>query len=110
MTGHAPPAAPLLVETRTGRAVARRVLRTRVDPRPWTPVPVDPLGCVAQVTAPLLLVHGDRDRCSGPEHPRALAAASGAPLWLEPGSGHAETAIGPALADRIGAHVAQVPA
>ena len=42
------------------------------------------------------------------EHPRALAEASGATLWLEPGFGHAEAAIGPALVDRIGAHVARV--
>lgn len=95
----------LLVETRAGRLVTRLVLRTRVDPRGWAVPPVAPEECVAQVTAPLLLVHGDRDGYLGLEHPRALAARSGAPLWLEEGFGHAEVAISAELVDRIGAHV-----
>jgi pimeloyl-ACP methyl ester carboxylesterase len=98
----------LLVETWPGRLVTRLVLRTRVDPRGWAVPPVPPAECVAAVDVPLLLVHGDRDGYLGLEHPRVLAERSGAPLWVEPGFGHAEEAIGPELVDRIGRHLVQV--
>ncbi len=98
----------LLVETRAGRLVTRLVLHTRVDPRGWRPPPVSPADCVADVTAPLLLVHGDADQYLGLAHPRLLAARSGATLWVEPGFGHAEEAISPELVDRIGGHLEAV--
>ena len=96
----------LLVGTRPGRIVSRALLRTRVDPASWSVPPVPPADCVAGVTAPLLVVHGEQDGYFGLDHPRALAAA-GAQLWLEPGFGHAESAIAPQLVDRIGAHLVQ---
>jgi len=96
-----------LVETRPGRWLARRVLRTRVDPRGWQGAPVAPVDAVAGVEVPLLVVHGDRDGYFGPEHPAALAGA-GALVWLEEGFGHAETAIAPELVDRIADHVRSV--
>ncbi len=95
----------LLVQTRPGRLVTRLVLRTRVDPRGWRPPPVSPADCVAAVTAPLLLVHGDADRYLDLAHPLLLAERSGAPLWVEPGFGHAEEAISAELVDRIGRHL-----
>lgn len=97
----------LLVETRAGRLVARTALRTRVDPRGWAVPPLPPAACVADVPVPLLVVHGDADGYFGPEHPAALARA-GAPLWLEPGMGHAEAGTTPALLDRIGDHLQEV--
>ena len=99
----------LLAETGPGRLVARRLLGTRIDPRGWRVVPVPPVDAVRDVTAPLLVVHGDRDGYFGLEHPRSLgAAAPAAEVWVEAGFGHAETAIAPELIDRIGAHLATV--
>ena len=44
---------------------------------------------VADVTGPLLLVHGDADRMVPPSHSRWLAdRAPSAELWLRPGDGH----------------------
>jgi pimeloyl-ACP methyl ester carboxylesterase len=98
----------LVVETRPGRAFARRFLGTRVSPEGWDPVPVPPADCVAAVAPlPLLVVHGDRDLFFPVHHPHALVAAATGPveLWLEPGFGHAEAAAGPELLDRLGRHL-----
>lgn len=97
-----------VVETRAGRAYARRVMRTRVSDQGWDPLPAAPVDLVGRVAPlPLLLVHGDRDAYFPLEHPTALAAAAGEPseLWLEPGFAHAETAATPALLDRLGRHL-----
>ena len=97
-----------VVETRPGRAYARRVMRTRISDAGWDPQPAAPVDLVGRVAPiPLLLVHGDRDTYFPLEHPRALAAAAGEPceLWLEPGFAHAETAATPGLLDRIGRHL-----
>ncbi|MET9346654.1 alpha/beta hydrolase [Streptomyces termitum] len=89
-----------------GRLVGRYGLRTRIDARPWDPVPMSPVEAVPLIApVPLLLVHGDRDAYFPLDHPRMLADAAGgaAELWLEPGMGHAENAAGEELLDRLGA-------
>lgn len=97
-----------VVETRSGRAYARRVMRTRVSDAGWDPLPAAPLDLVGRVAPlPLLLVHGDSDPYFPLEHPQALLAAAGEPceLWIEPGFAHAETAASPELLDRLGRHL-----
>jgi pimeloyl-ACP methyl ester carboxylesterase len=97
-----------VVERRTGRLYARRVMGTRVSPRPWEPLPESPVECVARIAPlPLLVVHGDRDGYFPVEHPHALVEAAREPveLWLEPGFGHAESAAAPELLDRLGRHL-----
>jgi pimeloyl-ACP methyl ester carboxylesterase len=97
-----------VVETRTGRAFARRVMATRVQARASDPVPASPVECVHAVAPiPLLLVHGDRDGYFPVEHAHALAEAAGDPveLWLLEGFGHAETAATPELLGRLGRHL-----
>ena len=92
------------VEHRLGRYVTRRWLKTRVSPDGWKPVPVPPAEAAALISpVPLLIVHGDRDRYFPPEHARQLYRAAGEPkeLWLVPGMGHAESACGQDLLDRI---------
>lgn len=96
-----------LVEQRSGRAVTRTLLRTRLARR-WDVVPASPIEVVARIApTPLLLVHGERDEYFPVEHPQALAAAAGQPseLWLLPGLGHAEAAATPELLARLGAHL-----
>ncbi|MEU2654335.1 alpha/beta fold hydrolase [Streptomyces sp. NPDC007325] len=87
-----------------GRLVGRYGLRVRIDRRPWDPVPLSPVEAAARIApTPLLVVHGDRDAYFPLDHPRTLAAAGGAELWLEPGMGHAENAAAEELLDRLGA-------
>ncbi|MEU3606224.1 alpha/beta fold hydrolase [Streptomyces sp. NPDC035033] len=87
-----------------GRLVGRYGLRTRIDRRAWDPVPLSPVEAVPLIApVPLLVVHGDRDAYFPLDHPRALAAAGDAELWLEPGMGHAENAADEELLDRLGA-------
>jgi pimeloyl-ACP methyl ester carboxylesterase len=70
---------------------------------PWASLPVSPIEVVDRIKPPLLLVHGDEDHYFPVEHGGALHRAAGrAELWLEPGMGHAETAVTPGLVDRIG--------
>ena len=89
----------------TGRLVGRYGMRTRIDHRPWDPVPASPTESVPLIApTPLLIVHGDQDAYFPLDHPRMLAhAAPDAELWLEPGMGHAEHASDDALLARIGA-------
>jgi pimeloyl-ACP methyl ester carboxylesterase len=97
-----------VVETRPGRAYARRVMRTRISDAGWDPMPAAPVDLVGRVAPlPLLLVHGDRDAYFPLEHPHALAQAAREPceLWLEPGFAHAETGASPELLDRLGRHL-----
>lgn len=97
-----------LVETRSGRLFAARVLRTRISAAGWDPLPAAPVDCVAAVAPlPLLLVHGDRDGYFPVAHATDLADAAGptCELWLERGFAHAESAATPELVDRIGAHL-----
>ncbi|OKJ99396.1 hydrolase [Streptomyces sp. CB03234] len=85
-----------------GRLVGRYGLRTRIHDRDWDPVPMPPVEAVPLIApVPLLIVHGDRDPYFPVDHPRMLAAAGPAELWLEPGMGHAENAADDALLARI---------
>jgi len=98
------------IETRLGRLVARRALRTRISPAGWDvdAPPESPVEVVPRISPiPLLFVHGDRDHYFPVEHPEALYEAAREPkeLWLIEGFGHAETAATPELLDRIGAHL-----
>ena len=97
-----------VVETRSGRLFARRVMRTRISPHGWDPLPAAPVECVAAVAPiPLLLVHGDRDGYFPVSHALDLASAAREPveLWLEEGFAHAESGATPELVSRIGAHL-----
>ena len=96
------------VETRVGRAIAARLLGTRISPHGWAEVPESPVEVVGRISpTPLLLVHGDRDHYFPVEHPEALYAAAREPkeLWLLEGFGHAESAATPEVLQRIGAHL-----
>jgi len=103
------------VERRAGRLVTRAWLKTRVSPVRWDPVPVPPAEAAAQISPiPFLVVHGDKDLYFPVDHARQLYEAAREPreLWIVPGFGHAESAAGSALVDRIGRWVRQaaVPA
>jgi pimeloyl-ACP methyl ester carboxylesterase len=100
------------ISSAAGRAYIRTALGTRVDPTPWPdPPPLPPAEAAARVRAhgtELLIVHGDADGFFPLDHPRALHdAAPGSHLWIEPGFGHAEGAIGDDLVRRIGAWAAR---
>jgi fermentation-respiration switch protein FrsA (DUF1100 family) len=93
-----------VIERRTGRLLSRIVLRTRIAPDGWDPVPQAPHEVVEKISpTPLLVVHGDSDAYFPVEHAHQLfdAAAEPKELWLEPGFGHAENAASDALLDRI---------
>lgn len=99
-----------MCESRTGRATARLARHTRIARAGWAArppeAPAEVVGAIAPT--PLLLVHGDADRYFPLAHVRALAAAApSAQVWIEPGLGHAETAMTPALLGRIADWVAQ---
>src|SRR5579859_2156844 len=92
------------IESRLGRLVSRRVLKTRISPEGWKLVPVPPAEAAALISpVPLLIVHGDQDPYFPPEHARQLYMAANEPkeLWLLPGMGHAESAATDDLTDRI---------
>jgi fermentation-respiration switch protein FrsA (DUF1100 family) len=98
------------VEHRLGRFVTRRWLKTRISPVGWKLIPVPPAEAAAQISpVPLLIVHGEKDHYFPPEHARQLYMAAREPkdLWLMPGMGHAESACGQELVDRIGRWVDQ---
>ncbi|MFF7779719.1 alpha/beta hydrolase [Streptomyces tanashiensis] len=86
-----------------GRLVGRYGFGTRIDSRAWDPVPLSPVEAVPLIApTPLLIVHGDRDAYFPLDHPRMLAAAGDAELWLERGMGHAENAADEELLARLG--------
>ena len=98
------------VEHRLGRAVARRLLKTRIASAPWNPVPVPPDQAAARIPGiPLLVVHGDQDPYFPVEHAQQIFRSAHEPkeLWLLPEYGHAESACTPELTDRIAAWVAE---
>ncbi|WP_369378063.1 alpha/beta hydrolase [Streptomyces sp. cg36] len=91
-----------LVTRPAGRLVGRLGFATRIDSREWDPVPLSPVEAVPLIApTPLLIVHGDSDPYFPLDHPRMLAAAGPAQLWLEKGMGHAENAAGEELLRRI---------
>jgi pimeloyl-ACP methyl ester carboxylesterase len=101
------------IETRLGRFVARRAFGTRISAAGWDPTPESPVEVVGRISPiPVLFVHGDQDHYFPVEHPEALFAAAREPkeLWVVEGFGHAESAAGPELLDRIGAHLGELVA
>ncbi|GAA1350962.1 alpha/beta fold hydrolase [Streptomyces beijiangensis] len=87
-----------------GRLVGRFGFRTRIHPEDWDPVPLSPVESVPLIApTPLLIVHGDQDPYFPLDHPRMLAGAGPAELWVERGMGHAENAADEALLRRIAA-------
>ena len=97
------------VETRLGRAVARRLTGTRISPAGWIEPPESPTEVAGRISpTPLLVVHGDRDHYFPREHPQAIFDAAREPkeMWLLEGFGHAESAATPEILDRIGRHLA----
>ncbi len=102
------------IETRLGRLVARRVLRTRISSDGWPDelpeAPVEVIGRIAPI--PVLIVHGDEDHYFPVEHPNALYDAAREPkeLWLVEGFAHAEIGASPELLDRIGRHLPELVA
>jgi fermentation-respiration switch protein FrsA (DUF1100 family) len=101
----------LVVERPAGRLLARVVLRTRIGSGTWDPVPAEPRALAPRVApAPLLVVHGDNDSYFPLDHAWELAdaAGDGAELWVEPGFGHAEAAMGPDLTERVAGWVEAV--
>lgn len=98
-----------MFETRSGRLACRVVRRTRIASAGWSPVPAAPAEVVADIAAPLLLVHGEDDGYFPVRHVQAMAeAAPAATLWVEAGMGHAETATTPELLARIAGWLADV--
>jgi pimeloyl-ACP methyl ester carboxylesterase len=97
-----------IIETRIGRALARRFFHVRIAPDAWIPPEATPADAIAEVSVPLLVVHGENDHYYGGDHARALvrSAPTGATLWLVPGLGHAEDAAVrpdvPGFVDRLG--------
>ena len=101
------------VEHRVGRYVTRRWLKTRISPEGWKLVPVSPAEAAAQISpVPLLIVHGEKDHYFPSEHARQLYMAAGEPkeLWLIPDMGHAESACGQELVDRISRWISEATA
>ncbi len=100
------------VERRLGRAITRTWLKTRISPAGWNPVPKPPDEAAALISPiPLLIVHGDQDPYFPVDHARRLYDAARQPkeLWIEPGFGHAESAAGGPLLDRIAQWVRRQP-
>ena len=99
-----------LIGGRTGRAVARVVLRTRIMASGWgkdhQEAPPHPWEAIERISPrPVLVVHGDQDSYFTPEHPQALfdAAAEPKDLWMIEGFGHAESGADAAMVAGIGA-------
>lgn len=93
------------IELKTGRIVARCGLRTRISGHGWNPPPLPPWQVSGKIApTPLLVVHGTADRFFPLRHAHAIHDAAGDPraLWIEPGMGHAESAMTPDLIKRIG--------
>jgi fermentation-respiration switch protein FrsA (DUF1100 family) len=82
-----------------GPLLAVVAVRARFEPRA-----VRPIDAIAELSIPILLVHGDRDDVVPFEHARALARAAGPGLVFEPlvGLGH-NSPRPPDLDDRIAA-------
>ncbi|MGH3436451.1 MAG: alpha/beta hydrolase [Sciscionella sp.] len=98
-----------MLEDPLGRAVAP-VVGVRLGPHWGEPPPASPIEVISRIApVPLLLLHGTEDRYFSPEHAVALQRASGghAELWLEQGMQHAESAMTPALTDRLGGWLRQ---
>jgi pimeloyl-ACP methyl ester carboxylesterase len=105
----------LAIETRLGRMIMRRAMRTRITDQGWPTdePPEAPVEVMARISPiPVLIVHGDQDHYFPVEHPNALYDAAREPkdLWLIEGFAHAETGASPELLDRIGRHLPELVA
>lgn len=90
--------------TRPGRAVLRTLRGTTITPHNWTePYPLNPSEAAAQITVPLLVIHGDQDHYFPVEHAMRVHEVAPPPkdLWVLEGFGHAEQAVDAALTGRI---------
>lgn len=101
------------VETRLGRLVAHRALRTRISSDGWPAdeLPESPVEVIGRIApTPVLIVHGDADHYFPVEHPQALYDAAREPkeLWLVEGFAHAENGASRELLDRIGRHLPEL--
>src|SRR5205814_8876658 len=78
-----------MIRPRVGRAFAARLSRVRLSPH-WTN-PESPRSLAARLTAPLAVVHGERDRFIPAREAAGLFSASGGErrLFLVPRMGHA---------------------
>lgn len=91
-----------LLELPGGTAFGR-LLGVRLGP-PWTRAHRSPIELAPRIApTPLLIVHGTADDYFPAAEVVAMHRACGpsAALWLEEGMGHAESALTPALVDRI---------
>jgi uncharacterized protein len=85
------------------RAMQAAVGVRLAGPEAWSGPP-HPVEMAADITSPLLVVHGEDDGYFPPTDGADLVAAAGGPavLWQEPvGFGHAEDGVTPALVDAI---------
>jgi fermentation-respiration switch protein FrsA (DUF1100 family) len=99
-----------LILNPVGRFVSDAVLKTRILPNGWDPLPESPVELAHRIApVPLLIVHGDADRYFPVSHAEALYAAAKEPrrLWIVPGFGHAEAGAGVDLVRRIGRWVTE---
>jgi len=95
-----------VIEHKVGRMLAKRLINTRISQGRWDPVPVPPAEAAARIApTPVLIVHGDSDDYFPCDHAEQIFEAAKQPkeLWIIPGLGHAESAIGEAVLDRIAA-------
>jgi pimeloyl-ACP methyl ester carboxylesterase len=94
------------IESRAGRHVAARLLRTRIGALP----PVDDMAAAVAAIAPAftIVVHDPDEEYFGEEHARAIYDAARDPkeLWLLPGAGHGGDMLTADLAARLLAAVA----
>lgn len=104
-----------LIGSRSGRAVSRLALKTRISKDGWGPeyihAPAQPHEAIAQISPrPVLVVHGDEDAYFTVEQPKALFAAAREPkeLWLVEGYGHAESAADEQVITGIGRRARQM--
>jgi len=98
----------MLVTSKLGRAVARRFFRTRVEPTWMSPPP--PLELVADITIPMLIVHGATDPFVNPRQAQLLHDASGDRAFLRVISdyGHAEAGFDERVVDLIDREIASL--
>ena len=92
----------LMTRTRPGRAFAARFARVRVSAI-WTN-PVPPVDLVPSISAPLAVVHGNRDRFIGVRDAEELYASAAGPrrLVVVEGMGHAfDAAAAPRIVEAI---------
>jgi len=91
-----------MIRTRAGRAFAARLFHVRLSPH-WTD-PESPRTLATRMTAPLAVVHGERDRFIPVREANGLFASSGGErrLFLVPRMGHAyHPAAVPAIVEAV---------